>query len=342
MPHRHAALLALVAGTVALGGCAVNTHLSKRDLRNLEGRTYVVTGASSGFGRGVAERLGRERANVVLAARRGAVLEEVAAQVRASGGQALVAATDVSDPVQVERLAQAALARFGRIDVWINNASVGALGRFEAIPIADHARIVDVNFKGVIYGSHAAMRQFKAQGFGTLINLGSVESQIPLAYHSSYAATKAATWALGRSLTEEIRLAGYKRRIHVVTIMPWAVDTPFWQHAANYTGHKGRMAMMDGPDKVVRAIVWSSLHPREEVPVGWKAQAASTMHTIVPDLVEEVSANIAAAEMRKGSPQPETQGAVHQPIPEGVGVSGGVRERMKAEDAARKAAPTPR
>lgn len=337
MLRRIAVALVLVSSTSMLSACAVNTHLSKRDLRSLQGRTYVVTGASSGFGRGVAELLGREHANVVLAARRTEALEQVAAQVRASGGQALVATTDVADAAQVEQLAQAALDRFGRIDVWINDASVGALGRFEDIPIADHARIVDVNLKGVIYGSHVAMRQFKAQGSGTLVNLGSVESQIPLAYHSSYAATKAATWALGRSLTEEVRLAGYKRRIHVVTIMPWAVDTPFWQHAANYTGHKGRMAMMDGPGKVVQAIVWSSLHPREEVPVGWKAQAASTMHTLVPDLVEEVSANIAATEMRKGSSQASTAGSVHQPMPEGTGVSGGVRDRMKAEDAARKA-----
>lgn len=334
-----AAPLLLVVGCGAVGGCTIDTHLSKRDLRQLEHRTYVVTGASSGFGRGVAELLGRQHANVVLAARRAEVLEQVADEIRSAGGEALVVPTDVADPDQVARLAQAALARFGRIDVWVNDASVGALGRFEEIPIADHARIVDVNFKGVIYGSHAAMRQFKQQGFGILVNLGSVESQIPLAYHSSYAATKAATWALGRVLNEEVRLAGYKHKISVVTIMPWAVDTPFWQHAANYTGHKGRMAMMDGPDKVVQAIVWSSLHPREEVPVGWKAQAASTMHTIFPDLVEEVSANVVHAEMAKGSPQAPGPGSVHQPMPEGTGVSGGVRDRMEAEDAARKRKP---
>lgn len=342
MLHNLAASVFLLLGASAISGCAINTHLSKRDLQQLEGRTYVVTGASSGFGRGVAELLGREHANVVLAARRTERLEDVATLIRSSGGQALVATTDVADPAQVERLAQAALARFGRIDVWINDASVGAIGRFEDIPVADHARIVDVNLNGVIYGSHAAMRQFKVQGFGTLVNLGSVESQIPLAYHSSYAATKAATWALGRTLNEEIRLAGFKRRISVVTIMPWAVDTPFWQHAANYTGHKGRMAMMDGPEKVVQAIVWSSLHPREELPVGWKAQTASTMHTIVPDLVEEISANVVHAEMLKGSPQPPTTGAVHEPIPDDRSVSGGVRDRMKAEDAARRQAIHPR
>jgi short-subunit dehydrogenase len=329
-------LFVFLAGQ-ALSGCAANTHLGKRDLQRLAGRTYVVTGASSGFGRGVAELLGRERANVVLAARRTELLEEIAARIRTSGGQALVVTTDVSDPTAIERLAQSTLGSFGRIDVWINNAGVGTIGRFEDVPIADHSRVVDVNLKGVIFGSHVAIRQFKAQGQGVLVNLGSVESQIPLAYHASYAATKAGIWALGRALTEELRLAGMKRTIKVVTIMPWAADTPFWQHAGNYSGRKGRMAAMDGPDKVVEAIVWSSLHPREELPVGWKAQAASTFHTIVADLVEEVSANIAHAEqMKKGAPQAPGPGSIHQPIPEGRGVDGGVRQRMKAEDAGLK------
>ena len=275
-------VILLLFGTGVLSACATNTRLSRSDLQQLAGRTYLITGASSGFGRGVAELLGRQRANVVLAARRTELLDQVAAEVRASGGQALVVTTDVADPAQMERLAQAGIARFGKIDVWINNAGVGTIGRFEEIPIADHSRVVDVNLKGVIYGSHAAMRHFKAQGHGTLINLGSVESQVPLAYHGSYAATKAGIWALGRVLTEEVRLAGMKRRIKVVTIMPWAADTPFWQHAANYSGRKGRMAAMDDADKVLRAIVWSSLPPREELPVGWKAQAASTFHTIAP------------------------------------------------------------
>lgn len=218
-------LIVLISGQ-ALAGCAANTHLGKRDHQRIAGRTYVVTGASSGFGRGVAELLGRERANVVLAARRAELLEEIAGQVRAFGGQALVVPTDVSDPAAIERLAQAAIGRFRRIDVWINNAGIGTIGRFEAVPVVDHSRVVDVNLKGVIFGSHVAIRQFKAQGQGVLVNLGSVESQVPVAYHASYAATKAGIWALGRALTEELRLAGMKRTIRVVTVMPWQPTRP--------------------------------------------------------------------------------------------------------------------
>lgn len=121
-----AALLAF-----ALGGCALAPAVGADDARRIAGKTYVVTGASSGFGRGVASRLGGLGANVVLAARRTELLEEVAREVRNAGGKALVVTTDVASPDDVERLMSATLARFGRVDVWINNAGVGATGRFE-------------------------------------------------------------------------------------------------------------------------------------------------------------------------------------------------------------------
>ena len=101
----------------------------------IAGRTWVVTGASSGIGRGVAERAGSLGANVVLAARRAEALEDVATSIRAVGGQALVVPTDVSDPDAAEALAEATERRFGRVDVWFNNAGVASIGRFERSPL---------------------------------------------------------------------------------------------------------------------------------------------------------------------------------------------------------------
>ena len=325
---------ALCLAAMSLTGCATSTHLGRSELSRVAGRTYVVVGASSGFGHGVALRLGQLHANVVLAARRTDLLEEIAAKVRNAGGQALVVTTDVADAGQVERIADAATRRFGRIYVWMNIAGVGANGRFWDMPVADYSRIVDVNLKGAIYVSHAALRRFLAQGSGTLVNMGSVESEVPLAYHATYAATKAGVLSLGRSLNEEIRHAGYRRTVRVATVMPWAVDTPFFQHTANYSGHADRMVLMDGPEKVVQALVWVSLHPREELPVGWKAQMASSAHHLFPDATEAISANIHRAQLKKGTPQPPTAGSVHQPMDEGRTPDGGVRARMKVEDAA--------
>lgn len=337
---RLALLLKLVLALSALStvsACATSTQLSRRDVPLIANRTYVIVGASSGFGRGTAERLGAMRANVVLAARRADALQEVARIVEAGGGRALVVPTDVSDPAAVERLAAAAVARFGRVDVWMNIAGAGAVGRFWEIPEADHSRVVDVNVKGVIYGSQAALRHFMRQGRGTLVNMGSVESVVPIAYHSSYAASKAAVLSLGRSLNEELRHAGRSKTIRVATVMPWAADTPFFNNNANYTGHAARMIMLDDPRKVVDALVWVSLHPKEELPVGWKAQASTSAYDLFPDLTERVAADIHRSELEKGSPVPRSPNAIYQPLPGNATIDGGVRERRRREDAARKA-----
>lgn len=329
-------LFLLLVSCGLLAACVGSPRLSRAEVPKVANRTYVIVGASSGFGRGAAVRLGAMRANVVLAARRAELLQDVAREVEAGGGRALVVPTDASRPEEIERLAAAAVARFGRIDVWMNIAGVGAVGKFWEIPPADHARLMDVNVKGVIYGSHTALRQFMRQGAGTLVNMGSVESEVPLAYHSSYAASKAAVLSLGRSVNQELRHAGYGRTIRIATVMPYAADTPFFSNTANYSGHAQRMILLDSPWKVVDALVWVSLHPREELPVGWKAQAAVTFHRFLPDLVERVSANIHRSELAKGTPTPDTTGALYQPIPANRGVEGGVSQRMKRENAARK------
>lgn len=324
----------LIVPLMLLAGCSAST-LRPSDNRLIAGRTFVVTGASSGFGRGVALEFARRGGNVVLAARRTDVLEAVAAEARAAGGTPLVVTTDVARPAEIERLGQAAVGRFGRIDAWINNAGVGVIGRFEDIPVAHHSRVVDVNLKGVIYGSHVALRRFKTQGFGTLVNISSVEGEVPLPYHASYAATKHAVLGLGAALHQELRLAGLKR-IKVATVMPWAADTPFFHHAAYYSGGTPRMVMMDPPERVVAAIVRAAIRPRKRIAVGWKAKGAVTAHQLVPGLTEHIAANVAHhAQIETAPPAPPTSGTLHQPMREGVGVSGGVRDRMKREDNAR-------
>ncbi|MFA7679934.1 MAG: SDR family NAD(P)-dependent oxidoreductase [Pigmentiphaga sp.] len=302
-----------------------------RKRENVIGETVVITGASSGFGRGVALELAAMGANVVLAARRTDELEALALEINTEGGTALPVTADVSAAGDVARLATAAIERFGRIDVWINNVGVGALGLFWDIPIDDHARVIDVNLKGLIYGAHEALRRFLAQGFGTLVNIGSIDSQVPLAYQASYAASKAAVLSLSRSLNEELRLVG-NTDIKVGTIMPWAVDTPWWTHAANYSGHAPRMAAMDDPKVVIDAIVAACLNPKEEQPVGWKAHASNVSHHLFPDMTERMTARIADREVHKASLLPNTAGAIHEPMSGTATISGGIRERMRRED----------
>lgn len=306
------------------------------DDTDLQGTTVVITGASSGVGRGAAWKLATAGANVVIAARRARVLEELTVAISAAGGVALPVETDVGDPDGVARLAEAAVDRFGRIDVWVNNAGIGTLGRFWEVPIQDHARVIDVNVKGLLYGAHAALRRFVSQRSGTLINVGSVESEVPLAYQTSYAASKAAVLTLGRCLQEELRLAGYDDVVRVSTILPWALDTPFWDHAGNYTGRTLRMATMEDPVPVVDAIVAACATPPTEQRVGARARFGGFSGRFAPALADRLSAQVADAESRKGMPVGPTPGAVHRPVERGDTVEGGVRERMRREDAARQ------
>ena len=315
-----------------LAGCAAPSQLGQRDRQLVAGRTFVVTGASSGLGRGAAVKLASYGANVVLAARRGDVLERVASEARAAGGQALVVPTDVSKPEEVEHLSQAALARFGRIDAWINDAAVAVIGRFTDIPAADHARVVDVNLKGVIYGSETALQQFRRQGFGTLVNIASVEGRVPLAYHASYAATKHAIIGLDAALIQELRL-DHLDIVRVATVLPWAVDTPFWDHTGNYSGGTPRIYTMDDAGPVVDAIVWVSIHPTKECAVGWKATGALLGERVWPGLAERVAADVVhASQVTTAPPAAPTDGSLFAPVPVGTTVEGAARARMQQED----------
>lgn len=298
----------------------------------MDGRTVVVAGASSGIGRGTAKRLAQLGADVVAFARRGDVLDDLVTEIRADGGSAIAVAGDVSSQEDVARLADAAVREFGRVDVWINDVGVGAIGAFWTVPLPDHVRVARVNLIGLLHGTHTAMRLFLEQGRGTLVNIASVESEVPLAYHSSYAATKAAVLSLTRSLQEELRLAGRSGLISVCAILPWALDTPWWVHAANRTGHAPRMAAMEGPERVVEAIVRACARPRRQRTIGWKARGARMAHRLAPRLTVAMAAEIVRVQTRKGTPVPDTAGALHEPSPAGVGIEGGVRERMRRED----------
>lgn len=316
------------AALLLLSGCSTR-ELRTEERARLTGKTFIVTGASSGIGRGVALELGRSGATVVVVARRTDALESLAREIRASGGQALVVTADVTNIEQMQQLRQTTLDRFRRIDGWINSAGVIAIGRFEEIPLEDHQRMLDVNLKGIVTNSYLALRQFRAQGNGVLINVASVDGEVPHTYHATYSASKAGVIMLGRVLNEELRL-DRQDAIHVVTILPWAIDTPLWDHAGNYTGRTAQLPTMDGPEKVVNTIVRATLEPEDEIKVGYKAKLAYWSHRLFPDLTARFTAHaIDEAEVQMNPPAARTPGNLHQPVEQGQGVSGGIRERME-------------
>src|SRR5689334_18908249 len=130
------------------------------DREKLRNKIIVITGASSGFGKGAAREFAKAGANLVLAARREELLDELANECSSLGGKAIDVPTDVRSAEQVQALAREAIAAFGRIDIWINNAGAGAVGRFEEVPLEDHVAVIETTLMGTVYGSYYAMRQF--------------------------------------------------------------------------------------------------------------------------------------------------------------------------------------
>lgn len=286
--------------------------------------TVVITGASSGIGKGVARKLAAEGVQLVLAARRTQLIEELALEC----GNAIAVETDVSREEDVKRLFEAAVAKFGKIDVWINNAGIGAIGPFTDIPLKDHIRIVETNVHGTIYGSHYALRHFKERDAGTLINLASVNSKVSFPYFNTYTATKYAVAGLNGSLYQEMELED-RENIHVCAVHPWATDTPWFEHAGNYSGHEAQMTPMDDPEIVVDAIVDLLDHPQESVEVGLKTKGSALSSNLLPGLTENLNAKYLQKVLQNAPHTEDTSGSLHKPMATGVGVSGGVRERMK-------------
>jgi short-subunit dehydrogenase len=155
---------------------------------------------------------------------------------------------------------------------------------------------------------------------------------VPLAYHASYAATKSAILGFGAALNQELRLSGTDT-IKVASVLPWALDTPFWEHTANYSGGTPRIYTMNDPKGTVDAVVWVAIHPTKEYAVGWKAQGALLGDRIWPGLAERIAADVVhRAQVETAPPAPPTTGNLYEPMRSGTAVEGGARARMERED----------
>ncbi len=196
----------------------------------VDGKVVVITGASSGIGEGIARLLAGHGAKVVLGARRGDRLERIVAEIRESGGVALAQAVDVTVHEQVKALVAAAVDRFGRIDVMINNAGFMPIAPLDADQVADWDRCIDINIKGVMYGISAALPHFRAQGGGHLINVSSVGGHKVLGGATVYCGTKYAVRAITEGFRQEVGPT-----IRSTNISPGAIQSELSDHITDPT-----------------------------------------------------------------------------------------------------------
>ncbi|MEU8655586.1 SDR family oxidoreductase [Actinoplanes philippinensis] len=209
-------------------------------------------------------------------------------RIEGAGGQALAVPTDVADPAAVRALAGAAERHYGRIDTWVNLASVGVWGRVEDITDAEFERVLRVNFLGSVYAVRAALPALRRAGGGGIIGVSSAEGVRSVPLQAPYTASKFAVRAFHDALRME--LAQEDARISVTTVLPASVDTPFFEHARSRLG--GALPKppppVYAPEVVADTIVFAAEHPRREIPVGGAAAAFMLGQRLLPALTDAV------------------------------------------------------
>jgi NADP-dependent 3-hydroxy acid dehydrogenase YdfG len=240
-------------------------------------KVVVITGASGGIGAALGRALGRQGHEVVLAARRADALAVVARDV---GSSALAVATDVTDRAAVNRLRDEALARFGHVDVWVNNAGRGITKPVLQLSDADFDDMMTINVKSVLYGMQAIVPHFIDRRAGHLINVSSFLGRVPVAtIRSAYNAAKAAVNAVTANL--RVDLAAAHPGIHVSLVMPGLVATDFARNALG--------SAAGGPPSVPPANAPGAMKPQTA------DEVAAVIAGVIADPVAEIYTNPASA-----------------------------------------------
>lgn len=288
----------------------------------------VITGASSGIGHATALAFARTGARLVLASRNGDTLALVATACRAAGADAVSVPTDVTQPDAVQALAAKAIRQFGAIDVWVNGVGVGAVGRFDDVPLAAHRRVLESNLLGNLNGAHVALQHFRQRGRGLLVNLISLGGWVPAPYAAAYTASKFGLRGLSEALRAEV---SDLPDVHVCDVAPTFVDSPGLSHGANYTGRALRppLPMVD-PRRVADAVVALTAQPRSVTWLGAGALSGRVAHALAPDTLGRAMRWLTDAGLRHASAAPQSEGNLFKPS-RGTAIDGGHRKRMAGQ-----------
>lgn len=276
-------------------------------LKPLDQQVMVITGASSGIGLAAARRAAAKGAKVVLAARNAEALDDVVQAIRAKGGEAHSVPLDIADEGAAERLAEQAVARFGRIDSWVNDAAAAMYARLEEVTLEEHRRVFEVGYFGLVQGSLAALPRLKVQG-GALINVGSVLSNRAIPLQGPYCAMKAAVMQFTDALRMELEAEGAP--VSVTLIKPAAIDTPYPEHARNKLDAPARLPQpLYDAELVAKAICFAASNKRRTLYVGGGGLAISTLAPALPRLADKAMEIVGGEASQTTSVPPESAAA---------------------------------
>jgi NADP-dependent 3-hydroxy acid dehydrogenase YdfG len=226
----------------------------------IKGKVIIITGASSGIGAAIAQELARSGAKVVLGARRIERLKSLAEEIRHAGGEVAYSVADVKHREDLERLVALACGQFGRLDVIVNNAGIAQLSRIDALDVEGWEEMIDINFKGVLYGIAAAMPVFKKQGAGHVVNIISTSGLKIVPMQGVYAGTKNAVRTISEALRQESQ-----GDIRVTGISPGFVQTELASGVKNADMRDAIQTTMEKlaitPDAIARAVAFAIGQP---------------------------------------------------------------------------------
>ncbi len=259
-------------------------------LKPLRDQIIVVTGATSGNGLAIVEEAAHRGAAVVATARNEAALEALRERLSADGGRIAICVADVSDMAAVEHVAAIAVEAFGGFDSWGNNAGTGTYGTLDQVPVADHRRVFDVNYFGVLHGSLVAARHLRGRARsygGAIVNVGSILSDRAIVEQGPYCASKHAVQALTDTLRMELEQEG--ANISVTLIKPGAIDTPFPEHARNFMDQPPRLPPpLYAPSVVAHAVLFACETPRRTLYAGGGGLLSSLLARAAPRLSDKI------------------------------------------------------
>ena len=282
----------------------------------------VVTGATSGVGRAVAQEFGRHGAQVGLLARGRDGLEGAKRDVEEAGGRALALPTDVADFEQVEAAAQSAEEVLGPIDVWVNDAMTTVFAEFKDVSPEEFRRATEVTYLGTVWGTLSALRRMLPRGSGAIVLVGSALAYRGIPLQSAYCGAKFAIRGFFESLRCELRHDGSDVNLSMIQLP--GLNTPQFDHClTKMPGNPMPVPPIYQPEVAARAVYWAAHNRRRELYVGGSTVSTIWGNKVAPGLAEWYLARTGYDAQQMDEPvEPDRQANLWEPVPGDPGAHG--------------------